>query len=271
MRTHGSLQPQVAPLLACLDQVTDPRNLGAVVRSAAGAGATGGSCLPTARQRSRRPCAARRPGRSSTSRSRSCRTWRATSPRSSARPVVVRRDRRCARRALGGRSHGRGGARLRRRGKGRASTRAQDLRRNDLDPARRRGRVAQRQRRRRSAAVRGAPAAGARAGARRKAEPFSVRLPETDALPVRRPQHLARGGVRGPRARDALASFVALKRSAGRARVRRRRRGASSARSRCGTPGCRHAARGARGRDRTSSGSVSSRRMSRCEGRPGRR
>ena len=30
-----------APLLACLDQVSDPRNLGAVVRSAEGAGATG--------------------------------------------------------------------------------------------------------------------------------------------------------------------------------------------------------------------------------------
>jgi 23S rRNA (guanosine2251-2'-O)-methyltransferase len=35
------LAAQERPLLACLDQVTDPRNLGAVCRSAEGAGATG--------------------------------------------------------------------------------------------------------------------------------------------------------------------------------------------------------------------------------------
>ena len=36
-----ALASRPSPLLCCLDQVTDPRNLGAVVRSAAGAGATG--------------------------------------------------------------------------------------------------------------------------------------------------------------------------------------------------------------------------------------
>jgi 23S rRNA (guanosine2251-2'-O)-methyltransferase len=35
------LAAQERPLLACLDQVSDPRNLGAVCRSAEGAGATG--------------------------------------------------------------------------------------------------------------------------------------------------------------------------------------------------------------------------------------
>jgi 23S rRNA (guanosine2251-2'-O)-methyltransferase len=35
------LAAQERPLLACLDQVSDPRNLGAVIRSAEGAGATG--------------------------------------------------------------------------------------------------------------------------------------------------------------------------------------------------------------------------------------
>jgi 23S rRNA (guanosine2251-2'-O)-methyltransferase len=35
------LAASAQPLLACLDQVTDPRNLGAVIRAAAGAGASG--------------------------------------------------------------------------------------------------------------------------------------------------------------------------------------------------------------------------------------
>jgi 23S rRNA (guanosine2251-2'-O)-methyltransferase len=35
------LAAEARPLLACLDQVTDPRNLGAVIRSAEGVGATG--------------------------------------------------------------------------------------------------------------------------------------------------------------------------------------------------------------------------------------
>jgi 23S rRNA (guanosine2251-2'-O)-methyltransferase len=37
----GELARAAQPLLVCLDQVTDPRNLGAVARSAEGAGATG--------------------------------------------------------------------------------------------------------------------------------------------------------------------------------------------------------------------------------------
>lgn len=44
------------PLILVLDGVTDPRNLGAVVRAAEGAGASGGWCARRATGRSRSPC-----------------------------------------------------------------------------------------------------------------------------------------------------------------------------------------------------------------------
>jgi 23S rRNA (guanosine2251-2'-O)-methyltransferase len=75
------LAQEPSPLLVCLDRVTDPRNLGAVARSAEGAGATGIVVPRTARRWSRLPSAAPRPARSSTCRSRSSRTSRAISAR----------------------------------------------------------------------------------------------------------------------------------------------------------------------------------------------
>ena len=149
-----------APLLACLDQVTDPRNLGAVVRSAAGAGATG-VIVPAHGSAQVTPAV--------------CRSSAGTVEHL---PVAVvpnlarylgeiKRDDLWSYAAaadapaddVGRRPDGRRRARLRRRGQGRPSARPQDVRRRGRDPARRRRRVAQRQRRGRRAAVRGtAPA-----------------------------------------------------------------------------------------------------------------
>ena len=146
------------PLLACLDQVTDPHNLGAVCRSAEGAGATG-VVLPA--HGSARVTAA---------------VCRASAGAVEHLPVAVvpnlarylnevkrgdlwvyaasaRRGRLMWDADLTGGAR----ARLRRRGQGRPAARPPRLRRRHRDPARRQGRVAERQRRRRAAPLRGAP------------------------------------------------------------------------------------------------------------------
>ena len=148
------------PLLACLDQVTDPRNLGAVIRSAAGAGATG-VIVPAHGAAQVTPAVCRVVGRHGRAPAGGRRPEPGPLPRrdQARRPLVVRGNGGRSPDDVAGRPHRRRRPRLRGRGQGSASPRAQDLRLRDLDPARGGDRVPERQRGGRGAAVRGAEAA----------------------------------------------------------------------------------------------------------------
>ena len=134
-----ALAAEDEPLLACLDQVTDPRNLGAVIRSAAGAGATG-VIVPAHGSVQVTPAVCR------SSAGMVEHLPVAVVPNLARYLAEIKRDDLWSYAADGGgaaddvagRPHGRRRARLRRRGQGRAAARAQDLRRHGLDPARRR-------------------------------------------------------------------------------------------------------------------------------------
>ncbi len=143
------------PLLVCLDQVTDPHNLGAVIRSAEGAGATGvivpahGSarvtaavCRASAGAVEHMPLAVVPNLARFLGDVKGADLWVYGAAGERDADVVDRPERRC-------------GLRLRRRGARPAPARAQDVRRSRLDPARGQGRVAERQRRRGRPALRG--------------------------------------------------------------------------------------------------------------------
>ena len=143
------------PLLACLDQVSDPRNLGAVIRSAEGAGASGvvvpahGSarvtaavCRASAGAVEHLPVAVVPNLARYLAEIKRGDLWIAGAVGESGTPMW-KAD------LSGGHR-----ARLRRRGQGPTAARAADLRPGGLDSAARAGGVAQRQRRRRSPALR---------------------------------------------------------------------------------------------------------------------
>ena len=244
------------PLLACLDQVTDPRNLGAVCRSAEGAGATGvvvpahGSARVTAAV-----C------RASAGAVEHLPVAVVAEPRALPRRGQGRRPlglcgggrRRAA--ALGGRSRRRRRARLRRRGQG-----LRPLVRTCCDgavsiPLAGARRVAERERRGGAAALRGAAARGRgrrcssrcrdptlylfdgynllHAGRLRRPARARRRARELRRAARRARRGRLRRGRRGRRARAARGPLRAARRRAARAARRRApRHGASSASSR---------------------------------------
>ena len=166
-RTSCSPRPRTRgepPLLVALDGVTDPRNLGAVVRSAAAFGAHG-VLLPQRRSagmtavawRTSAGTAARMPVAMATNLTRTLRDW-AERGAHGRRPGRRRDDRR--RRARAG--HRPAGGRGRLRGPGAVPTGEADVRRDRVDPDGRGRRVAQRVGGRRRGAGRGGPAPSGR-------------------------------------------------------------------------------------------------------------
>ena len=134
------------PLLACLDQVTDPRNLGAVVRSAGARARPASSSRRTARRRVT-PAVCRASAGAvehlPVAVVPNLARWLGEVKSGELWVYAAAAD---GRRTLGGRPHRRRGARVRGGGEGRAAARAPDLRRAVAIPLAGR-RVAERQRR----------------------------------------------------------------------------------------------------------------------------
>ena len=213
------------PLLAVLDRVTDPRNLGAVCRSAEGAGATG--VVVPAHGSARRDAGGRarvgRRGRASAGRGRD--EPRALPRRGQGRrPLGLRRGRRVRGDAdVGRRPLGRRRDRARRRGEGPAPARPPHLRRRS-------SRSRSRARSSRSTSASPRRCCSTRRGASAVAEPdASISSTATTCCTPAAFDDAARA------ARRARELRRAPRRARHRRLRRRRRRRAAAARSRCAT------------------------------------